>query len=280
ANGKLRTPPGAGPRQAAPWQLQPFPALTSSLSSSMKASGSRLYQLTSTPGAAAAAMVQHAAAQAAFDPVPFFRLTSTLNVELFYSIRMWMLQSLRTYSAALELYSYGGVDTHLYDGVPTEVEQPTTPGELEQPQPPPPPPYSNPGHADSSRGSGAGAGSDRSKAATPTSASPHSPGSVFARRVSTFSSDGGGVDGTNDQPSPTDSSHSSSNRGHSCAPLFRVTLGVVDGEVQFSPPLDTLCQRLVDSVLLAIEAVNTLPGLEISLRQIYREAYPGAAKGA
>ncbi|GIL68856.1 hypothetical protein Vafri_22076, partial [Volvox africanus] len=280
ANGKLRTPPGAVPGQAAPWQRQPFPALAPSSSSSMKASGSRLYQLPPTPGTAAAAMVQHAAAQAAFDPVPFFRLTSTLNVELFYSIRMWMLQSLRTYAAALELYSYGGVDTHLYDGVPTEVEQTTTTGEWEQPQPPPPPPLpSNGDHADYSRVSGAGAGIDRSKPATPPSVSPQSPGSVFARRVSTFSSDGGGVNGTNGQPSPTDSSHSSSSRGHSCAPLFRVTLGVVDGEVHFSPPLDTLCQRLVDSVLLAIEAINTLPGLEISLRQIYREAYPGAAKG-
>ncbi|GIM02916.1 hypothetical protein Vretimale_7712, partial [Volvox reticuliferus] len=274
ANGKLRTPPGAVPGQAAPWQRQPSPALGSSPSSMGASGGSRLYHLPPTPGAAAAAMVQHAAAQAAFDPVPFFRLTSTLNVELFYSIRMWMLQSLRTYAAALELYGYGGVDTHLYDGVPTEVEQ-SAAGEMEQS--PPPPPF-RPGNRNSPRGSGAGAGSDRSKAATPTPVSPHSLGSVFARRVSAFSSDGGG--GANDQPSPTDSNRSASGRGHSCAPLFRVTLGVVDGEVQFSPKLDTLCQRLVDSVMLAIEAINTLPGLEISLRQIYREAYPGAAKGA
>jgi hypothetical protein len=54
-----------------------------------------------SPGVAAAAA---AAAAATFDPLPFFRITSSLNVALFYTLRSWLLRDMQAYAAAVATY--------------------------------------------------------------------------------------------------------------------------------------------------------------------------------
>lgn len=50
--------------------------------------------------------------------------------------------------------------------------------------------------------------------------------------------------------------------------------------VRVAPCLRLHSQRLLESVTLSLDEVNTLPGLEVSLRHTQREKYPHVASGA
>lgn len=164
--------------------------------------------------ATAAAAAHVAASQAAFDPLPFFRITSTLNVALFYNLRTWMLKDLQVYAAAVETYGTRGTDLYLYDGVPQHT------------------PRTAAGSAVSSRTAGVETADT---------------GAVEADALQTAEGEAAGVEQARGQRVSRPSSQQApaasgtgSISGHGCAPLFHVTLEVVDGHVRFLPPLETI----------------------------------------